>query len=92
MEFRPYYLAREWVRAGHAVTIVAASFSHVRQRQPEVQGAVAQESIAGIAYRWLPTPAYAGNSVRRALNICIVSAPGLARRDALGGRMSSPMS
>lgn len=69
MEFRPYYLAREWVRAGHAVTIVAASFSHVRQRQPEVQGAVAQESIAGIAYRWLPTPAYAGNSVRRALNI-----------------------
>ena len=24
MEFRPYYLAREWVRAGHRVQIVAA--------------------------------------------------------------------
>ena len=34
MEYRPYYLAREWVRASHAVTMVAASFSHVRARQP----------------------------------------------------------
>ena len=36
MEFRPYYLAREWVRAGHRVQILAASYSHVRARQPEV--------------------------------------------------------
>ena len=69
MEFRPYYLAREWVRSGHAVTVVAASYSHVRQRQPEVQRAVLQESIEGILYRWLPTPAYAGNGLLRALNI-----------------------
>ncbi len=34
MEFRPYYLAREWVRMGHRVMIVGASWSHVRQRQP----------------------------------------------------------
>ena len=34
MEYRPYYLAREWVRAGHRVQIVAADFSHVRSRQP----------------------------------------------------------
>jgi len=36
MEFRPYYLAREWVRAGHRVQMLAASYSHVRARQPEV--------------------------------------------------------
>lgn len=30
MEYRPYYLAREWVRAGHRVQILAADFSHVR--------------------------------------------------------------
>jgi glycosyltransferase involved in cell wall biosynthesis len=65
MEFRPYYLAREWVRAGHRVQIVAADFSHVRARQP----APGDEIIDGIAYRWLPTPRYQGNGVGRVWNI-----------------------
>ena len=65
MEFRPYYLAREWVRAGHKVLIVAADFSHVRAHQP----AVAEESIDGIGYRWLPTPRYRGNGLGRLRNI-----------------------
>ena len=34
MEFRPYYLAREWVRLGHRVQILAASYSHVRACRP----------------------------------------------------------
>ena len=45
MEYRPYYLAREWVRAGHRVQIVAADFSHVRARQPPA----GDETIDGIA-------------------------------------------
>lgn len=69
MEFRPYYLAREWVRAGHEVTIVAASYSHVRAVQPETQGVPREELIDGIHYRWLPTPHYAGNGVGRLRNI-----------------------
>lgn len=69
MEFRPYYLAREWVRAGHEVTIVAASYSHVRAVQPEMQGLAREEFIDGIRYRWLPTPHYAGNGVGRLRNI-----------------------
>jgi glycosyltransferase involved in cell wall biosynthesis len=69
MEYRPYYLAREWVRAGHCVQIVAASFSHVRSRQPEVGAEPLDEVIAGVAYRWLPTPAYATNGVGRVRNI-----------------------
>jgi hypothetical protein len=48
MEYRPYYLAREWVRAGHRVQMVAADHSHVRARQP----AGGDETIDGIAYRW----------------------------------------
>ena len=36
MEYRPYYLAREWVSAGHRVQIVAAAYSHVRTHQPAV--------------------------------------------------------
>ena len=69
MEFRPYYLAREWVRAGHEVLIVAASYSHVRAVQPEVVGVPREEIIDGIRYRWLPTPHYAGNGVGRLRNI-----------------------
>ena len=65
MEYRPYYLAREWVRAGHRVQIVAADFSHVRSRQP----AACDETIDGIAYRWLQTPSYQGNGAGRVWNI-----------------------
>ena len=72
MEYRPYYLAREWVRAGHRVRIVAASFSHVRSRQPELPPggpSAFDETIDGIGYRWLRTPAYRGNGVGRVLNM-----------------------
>jgi glycosyltransferase involved in cell wall biosynthesis len=65
MEFRPYYLAREWVRAGHAVTMLAADFSHVRATQPRP----GDQIIDGIAYRWYRTPAYLGNGVGRVKNI-----------------------
>ena len=72
MEFRPYYLAREWVRAGHEVMIVAASHSHVRAVQPGFEfarGQPVEELIDGIWYRWLPTPRYQGNGVGRLRNI-----------------------
>ncbi|MDE2300504.1 MAG: glycosyltransferase family 4 protein, partial [Burkholderiales bacterium] len=72
MEYRPYYLAREWVRAGHKVQIVTAAYSHVRTRQPELAAGGTQpldEVIDGVAYRWLPAPAYVGNGVGRVRNI-----------------------
>lgn len=69
MEFRPFYLAREWVRAGHHVRIVAASYSHVRTKQPLVTGRVLDERIDGIDYRWYSTPTYQGNGRGRVLNM-----------------------
>jgi glycosyltransferase involved in cell wall biosynthesis len=65
MEYRPYYLAREWVRLGHRVMIVAASYSHYRARQP----APGDDTVDGITYRWLPTPAYTGNGWARMRNV-----------------------
>lgn len=65
MEYRPYYLAREWVRLGHRVRMLAADFSHVRARQP-MSG---DETIDGIAYRWYSTPRYEGNGLGRVRNI-----------------------
>ena len=65
MEYRPYYLAREWVRAGHRVQMLAADFSHVRALQPRA----GEETIDGIVYRWFATPPYQGNGVGRVRNI-----------------------
>ncbi len=65
MEYRPYYLAREWVGMGHRVQIVAGAYSHVRTLQPQP----CDELIDGIAYRWLRLPAYSGNGIGRAWNI-----------------------
>lgn len=69
MEFRPYYIAREWVRMGHQVTMVGASFAHVRSRQPEIRGRVTRENIDGIDYVWLTAPPYEGNGTGRIRNM-----------------------
>lgn len=69
MEFRPFYMAREWVRAGHNVQIVAASYSHIRSKQPHVSPDSQDELIDGIHYRWYATPIYQGNGLGRVKNM-----------------------
>ncbi len=76
MEYRPYYLAREWVRSGHRVQMLGASFSHVRSRQPACDAPAGappwlcgDERIDGIDYRWYATPPYQGNGLGRVRNI-----------------------
>lgn len=65
MEFRAYYLAREWQKDGHSVRIVAGSFSHLRNIQPEP----GSEIIDGIEYTWVKTIQYKGNGIFRILSI-----------------------
>ncbi|RBL65522.1 glycosyltransferase WbuB, partial [Pseudomonas sp. MWU13-2625] len=69
MEFRPYYLAREWVKAGHEVNMLAADVSHLRQTHPQADGKYQDEDIDGIRYTWCKTCPYEGNGVGRVLNI-----------------------
>ncbi len=69
MEYRPYYLAREWVNSGHKVYIIAASQSHVRTNQPKVDKDFQEEIIDGINYIWIKTPKYCGNSFGRIRNM-----------------------
>jgi glycosyltransferase involved in cell wall biosynthesis len=70
MEYRPYYLAREWVRAGHCVRIVASSESHIRMLRPNLENKQRlDETIDGIDYSWLRTPAYGGNGAMRVRNM-----------------------
>ena len=69
MEYRPYYLAREWTRQGHQVTIVASSFSHLRSKNPQVQSFWSEENVELVRYVWLKGLPYSGNGVRRILNM-----------------------
>lgn len=71
MEYRPFYFAREWVRNGHKVLIIAASFSHIRQKNPTVKKLIERETIDGIDYLWVKTPLYTGNGIRRAINMAV---------------------
>jgi glycosyltransferase involved in cell wall biosynthesis len=85
MEFRPYYLAREWIALGHKVRIVAASQSHLRQQPPLLTGGEAREEIDGVAYHWLRTPPYRGNGVRRAVNMAAFTQALHRRAKAIAG-------
>jgi len=69
MEFRPWYFAREWIRQGHRVDIIAADYSHLRRINPEVTRDWQKEVIDGITYHWVKTGTYQGNGAARALTM-----------------------
>ena len=69
MEFRPYYMAREWQKAGHQVRIMAADYSHLRTKQPELTGNFCKTQIDGVDFQIIKTGAYEGNGAKRALTM-----------------------
>jgi len=71
MEFRPYYFAKEWIKLGHNVTIIAASFSHLRRKNPSISTSFQEEIIDGIKYVWIKTPTYEGNGLGRIKNMFV---------------------
>jgi glycosyltransferase involved in cell wall biosynthesis len=73
MEYRPFYLAREWIAAGHQVTILAASFSHLRGHQPAVRADLETTEEEAVRFRWLRTGSYRGNGADRVANILAFS-------------------
>src|SRR5574344_953285 len=66
MEFRPYYLAKEWIKMGHHVLIVGATYSHLRKVQPTKFG---KQIINDIPYYWIKTNSYPKNGVKRVLSM-----------------------
>lgn len=69
MEFRPYYFAREWIKMGHRVDIIAADYSHLRRNNPEVERDFQEEVVDGIHYHWIKTGRYEGNGAQRAITM-----------------------
>lgn len=69
MEFRPYYLGKEWIKQGHEVTIIAASFSHLRKKNIQTENKIKRQKIDGINYIWIKAPEYTGNGFGRIKNM-----------------------
>ena len=69
MEFRPYYLSREWVKLGHNVRIVGADFSHLRKKNPVITHNFETQVIDGVEYQWVKTRQYEGNGINRAITM-----------------------
>jgi glycosyltransferase involved in cell wall biosynthesis len=69
MEYRPFYLGREWCQAGHKVTVVAGSWSHLRACQPAPSRDNDINEEEGVRFRWLRTNSYRGNGVGRVVSM-----------------------
>ncbi len=69
MEFRPFYMAREWVKLGHKVTILAADFSHLRKKNPVIETDFTTVVQDGVEFVFLKTKPYRRNDLFRIINM-----------------------
>ncbi|MGN1081478.1 MAG: glycosyltransferase family 4 protein, partial [Acutalibacteraceae bacterium] len=69
MEFRPFYMAREWVKLGHEVTVLAADFSHLRKKNPVIKKDFEETFDSGVRFVWLKSNRYRHNGVGRFINM-----------------------
>lgn len=69
MEFRPYFFSKKWQEAGEDVNIIAASYSHLRRRNPNVNKDFQNENIDRVNYNWIKTVDYKSNGLRRTLSL-----------------------
>lgn len=65
MEFRPYYMCKEWVKRGHKTLIIGGSHSHLRKQQPVKK----TESIDSVNYTWVKLNKYNGNGFGRIVSM-----------------------
>lgn len=69
MEHRPFRFARRWASMGHQVMILAASYTHLRVKNPVVSASFLRKEIDGVTFIFVKTPAYEGNGAARCRNI-----------------------
>lgn len=58
MEYRHYYLAKEFIAKGHKVVMISGSYSHLHKLEPTIDGNFTKEEIEGITYCWVKVPKY----------------------------------
>lgn len=67
MEFRPHWMAREWLATGHSVLVVSADWTHLRRRQ--LPGMLGRHDVEGVEYESIPVTRHRGNGATRFANI-----------------------
>lgn len=72
---RHFNLAKELVKRGHEVCIIAANFAHFSGEYIATPTCVTKrpELVDGVAFCWIPVPRYFGNSIKRLFNIIFFS-------------------
>lgn len=67
---RHYSHARELIRRGHQVEIIACSFHHLKREQMnDAAGKWERQILDGVPFNWIPACAYKSNSIARIANI-----------------------
>ncbi len=69
MEFRPFYMAREWVKKGSDVTIIAADYSHLRRENPIIKNDFSEEYDSGVRFCFVRSVRYRSNGLKRACSM-----------------------
>ncbi len=71
--YRTNFLSTEWAKAGHDVTVISASYSHLFHHHPIFNGFVHEEMNNGVRFIYLKTPTYKGNGIGRVINLLVFS-------------------
>lgn len=72
MEYRHYYLAKEFINLGYKVVIISGSYSHLYNKKPEIKNTFTFEEIEGIKYCWVKIPKYKKSiSIARFYNMLV---------------------
>ena len=72
MNYRSYYLAKEFIKKGDDITVFAGSYSHLFTNYPKTDGLFTEENIDNIDYIWVKIPKYkSSKSIGRVLSMII---------------------
>lgn len=69
MEYRPHAMALEWAKLGVQTTIIAGTYSHLRQRNFLDAEPGRPYDVDGVEFRFLHTRTYDGNGLGRILSM-----------------------
>lgn len=69
MEFRPFYMAKEWEKENIKTTILCADFSHLRKKNPVIKKNLEVKTIDGADFMFIKTRRYHGNGASRLISM-----------------------